>query len=116
MPGIASSVRARLGAVAETPRVRARARPSAPTMRLWLATLGLTAVYYAAAQVGHALEFAGPVASIILLHAGVGIAFLSIGRAPRLAPVVVGGPARKHDRAPPARPAPLRAPWEESPV
>src|SRR2546423_2368132 len=79
MPGIASSVRARLGAVADTPRLRARARPSAPTMRLWLATLGLTAVYYAAAQVGYALEFAGPVASIIWLPAGVGIAFLSIG-------------------------------------
>jgi signal transduction histidine kinase len=48
-------------------------------MRLWLATLGLTAVYYAAAQIGYALEFAGPVASVIWLPAGVGIAFLSIG-------------------------------------
>src|SRR3954471_9464813 len=79
MPGIASSVRARLGAVAETPRLRALARPSAPTLRLWLSTLGLAAVYYAAAQVGYALEFAGPVASVIWLPAGVGIAFLSIG-------------------------------------
>src|SRR3954471_1644583 len=79
MPGIASSVRARLGAVAETPRLRALARPSAPTLRLWLSTLGLAAVYYVAAKVGYALEFAGPVAAVIWLPAGVGIAFLAIG-------------------------------------
>jgi signal transduction histidine kinase len=41
--------------------------------------LGLAAVYYAAAKVGYALEFAGPIAAVIWLPAGVGIAFLAIG-------------------------------------
>jgi signal transduction histidine kinase len=39
----------------------------------------LAAVYYGAAHVGYALEFAGPVAAIIWLPVGVGIAFLYLG-------------------------------------
>src|SRR4051812_10229123 len=79
MPGIASSVRARLGASEATPRLRALAWPSAPSLRLQLAALGLAAVYWAAAKIGFALQFAGPVAAVIWLPAGVGIAFLSLG-------------------------------------
>ena len=39
----------------------------------------MAAVYYAAAQVGYALDFSGPVAAILWLPVGVGIAFLSLG-------------------------------------
>jgi signal transduction histidine kinase len=79
MSGIASSVRARLSATEGTPRPRALAWPSARAFHVQFAVLGLAAVYYAAAKVGYALEFAGPVAAVIWLPAGVGIAFLSIG-------------------------------------
>jgi len=39
----------------------------------------LAAAYYAAAKLGYVLEFAGPVAAIVWLPAGVAIAFLSLG-------------------------------------
>jgi signal transduction histidine kinase len=39
----------------------------------------LAAAYYAAAKVGYVLEFAGPVAAIVWLPVGIGIAFLSLG-------------------------------------
>jgi signal transduction histidine kinase len=39
----------------------------------------LAGAYYAAAKVGYELEFAGPVAAIVWLPAGVAIAFLSLG-------------------------------------
>jgi signal transduction histidine kinase len=79
MPGIAPSVRARISAAGETPRPRAFAWPSASALRVPSAMLGLAAAYYAAAKIGYALEFAGPVAAVLWLPAGVGIAFLSIG-------------------------------------
>src|SRR3954466_5201126 len=79
MPGIAPSARARISAAGETPRPRALAWPSAARLRVPSAMLGLAAVYYLAAKVGFALEFAGPVAAVIWLPAGVGISFLSIG-------------------------------------
>ena len=41
--------------------------------------VALTGAYYAAAKLGYELEFAGPVAAIVWLPAGVGIAFLSLG-------------------------------------
>lgn len=44
-----------------------------------LRILALAAVYYGAAHLSYALEFAGPVASIIWLPVGVGIAFLYLG-------------------------------------
>jgi signal transduction histidine kinase len=50
----------------------------------------LAAVYYGAGQVGYALEIAGPVAAIVWLPAGVGIAFLAVG-GPRLWPGVLIG-------------------------
>src|SRR3954462_6351672 len=79
MPGIASSVRARLSATADTPHPGALPRPTWSGLRPLLAMAGLAAVYYAAAKIGYALEFAGPVAAVIWLPAGVGIAFLSLG-------------------------------------
>jgi signal transduction histidine kinase len=79
MPGTASSVGARSSAALETPRPRALAWLPVADLRLPLTVLGLVGVYYAAAKVGYALEFAGPVAAVIWLPAGVGIAFLSIG-------------------------------------
>jgi signal transduction histidine kinase len=41
--------------------------------------LALAGAYYAAAKIGYELEFAGPVAAIVWLPAGVAIAFLSLG-------------------------------------
>src|SRR3954451_8068136 len=79
MPGIASSVRARLSATADTPHPGALPRPTWSGLRPLLATVALAAVYYAAAKIGYALEFAGPVAAVLWLPAGGGIAFLSVG-------------------------------------
>src|SRR3954452_17425531 len=79
MPGIASSVRARLSAAVDTPHPGALPRPSWSGLRPLLSMAGLAAVYYAAAKIGYALEFAGPVAAVLWLRAGVGIAFLSVG-------------------------------------
>jgi signal transduction histidine kinase len=44
-----------------------------------LGVIALAAAYYGAAELGYALEFAGPVAAILWLPAGVGIAGLYIG-------------------------------------
>src|SRR5215217_3942194 len=41
--------------------------------------VALAAAYYAAAKVGYELEFAGPVAAIVWLPAGVAISFLCLG-------------------------------------
>ena len=43
--------------------------------------LALALAYYGAAQLGYALEFAGPVGSVVWLPAGVGIAFVYFGGA-----------------------------------
>jgi signal transduction histidine kinase len=48
-------------------------------LRYGFGVVALAAVYYAAAQVGYALDFSGPVAAILWLPVGVGIAFLSLG-------------------------------------
>jgi signal transduction histidine kinase len=58
--------------------------------RYLVEVLALAAVYYTAAQVGFAFEFAGPVAAIVWLPVGVGIAFLYLGGA-RLWPGVLVG-------------------------
>ena len=52
--------------------------------------LALAATYYGAAQLGYALEFAGPVGSVVWLPAGVGIAFVYFG-GPGLWPGLVLG-------------------------
>jgi signal transduction histidine kinase len=48
-----------------------------PVRVLWLVGAGLA--YYGSARFGYVLEFSGPVASIVWLPAGVGIAFLTLG-------------------------------------
>src|SRR5256885_17224044 len=45
-------------------------------LRYLLGVFSLAAVYYGAAHLGYAFEFAGPVAAILWLPVGVGIAFL----------------------------------------
>ena len=55
-------------------RLVARPRP-----RYVIGVLALAAMYYGAALVGYALDFAGPVAAILWLPVGVAIAFLSLG-------------------------------------
>src|SRR3954451_11814457 len=45
-------------------------------MRLVLGCLAVAALYRAAAEIGFALQFAGPVAAIVWLPVGVGMAFL----------------------------------------
>jgi signal transduction histidine kinase len=47
-----------------------------PRLRYVLGVVLLAALYYGAAHLGYALEFAGPVAAILWLPVGVGIAFL----------------------------------------
>ena len=59
---------------AGAPRRHGRERIAYP-----LAVAALAAAYYGAAQLGYALEFAGPVAAIVWLPVGVGIAFLYLG-------------------------------------
>ena len=90
MPEIAPSARARTSVPEVSPRPRALSWPSARRLRLPSMMLGLAVVYYVAAKVGYALEFAGPVAAVIWLPAGVGIAFLALGGL-RLWPGVVLG-------------------------
>jgi signal transduction histidine kinase len=58
--------------------------------RYLVAVLALAAAYYVAAQIGYAFEFAGPVAAIVWLPAGVAIAFLYLGGV-RLWPGVLVG-------------------------
>jgi signal transduction histidine kinase len=75
-------------------RVLGRARLSIPRVEFWRSSAGravlLVAAYYAAAHVGYAFRFAGPVASIVWLPVGVGIAGLYLFGL-RLWPAVVIG-------------------------
>jgi signal transduction histidine kinase len=48
-------------------------------IRYIVGVVALAVTYYGAAQVGYALDFAGPVAAILWLPAGVGISFLTLG-------------------------------------
>jgi signal transduction histidine kinase len=63
-------------ATSERPQIRLMGHPH---VRYVLGTVALAATYYGAAQFGYALDFAGPVAGILWLPAGVGIAFLYLG-------------------------------------
>ena len=60
--------------------------------------VALAVAYYGAAKVSYALEFAGPVAAIVWLPAGVGIAFLSLGGL-RFWPAVLIGDLLANDYA-----------------
>jgi signal transduction histidine kinase len=50
-----------------------------PHTRYLLGVVALAVVYRGVAQIGYALQFAGPVAAIVWLPVGVGIAFLYLG-------------------------------------
>src|ERR1700741_3291240 len=69
-------------------RVRALAVQRGP---LVLTVVGLAVLYRAAAEIGYALQFAGPVAAIVWLPVGVGIAFLYLGGLRFWPGVLVGG-------------------------
>src|SRR4051812_10657733 len=71
------------GAVARTLRVAGRL--GQPLQMALLAGL-----YYGAAKLGYQLEFAGPVAAIVWLPVGVGIAFLYLGGSGLWPGVLVG--------------------------
>jgi signal transduction histidine kinase len=47
--------------------------------RYVVGVLALAAAYYGAAKLGYVLEFSGPVAAVVWLPSGVGIAFLALG-------------------------------------
>jgi integral membrane sensor domain MASE1 len=49
------------------------------TARYLAGVAALAVLYYGAAQVGYALDFAGPVAAIVWLPVGVGVSFLYLG-------------------------------------
>jgi signal transduction histidine kinase len=66
--------------------------------RYVLSVITLAAAYYGAAKFGYALDFAGPVAAILWLPAGVGIAFLYIGGL-RYWPGVLAGDLLANDYA-----------------
>jgi signal transduction histidine kinase len=54
-------------------------RVERPSVRYLLGVGALAGLYYAGAKTGFLLEFAGPVAAIVWLPAGVGISFLYLG-------------------------------------
>jgi signal transduction histidine kinase len=61
-----------------------------PRARYLLGVGALAGLYYGAAELGYALGIAGPVAAILWLPAGVGIAFVYIGGLRYLPGVVIG--------------------------
>jgi signal transduction histidine kinase len=69
--------------------VRRRARALVRGRNL-LAMAAACVTYWAAAKVGYELEFAGPVAAIVWLPVGVGIAFLYLGGLSVLPGIIVG--------------------------
>ena len=72
------------GAVSDQARPRAwharlKSLIAEPRAQYVLTIVALAALYRGAAQIGYALQFAGPVAAIVWLPVGVGIAFLYLG-------------------------------------
>jgi signal transduction histidine kinase len=64
---------------AEPERSATLPAPTVSRVRHALGIVALALLYYGAAKVGYALEFAGPVAAIVWLPVGVGIGFLYLG-------------------------------------
>ena len=77
-------------------RARAHRRIAREPMVYPLAVLALAAAYYGAAELGYALEVAGPVAAVVWLPVGVGIAALYLGGT-RLWPGVLIGDLLAND-------------------
>lgn len=84
------------GAVTERSRMAGLMGVLGP--RYPLGVLVLAGAYLGAAHVGYAFEFAGPVAAVVWLPVGVGIAFLYLG-GPRFWPGVVLGDLLANDYA-----------------
>jgi signal transduction histidine kinase len=63
--------------------------PHSPA-RYTLGVVGLAGLYYAGAKLGYLLEFSGPVAAIVWLPVGFGIAFLYLGGVAYWPGVVIG--------------------------
>ncbi len=61
-----------------------------PRGRSLVAAAALAAVYYGSAKIGYQLEFTGPVAAIVWLPVGIGIAFLYLGGLQLWPGVVIG--------------------------
>jgi signal transduction histidine kinase len=70
-------------AVAGEPRIAERAPAitsfAEPRVRYLIGVVALAVLYRGAAEVGYALQFAGPVAAIVWLPVGIGVAFLYLG-------------------------------------
>ena len=89
----------RLGAVIEAGPDRAAIPTASPSfVRTAVGVLALALAYWGAAQLGYALDFAGPVAAIVWLPVGVGISFLYLGGL-RLWPGVLLGDLLANDYA-----------------
>jgi signal transduction histidine kinase len=80
------------GRLTHATRVRLNKPDLVADFRLWYlgGTGALIALYYAAAKLGYALQFSGPVAAIVWLPVGVGIAFLYLAGLRFWPGVVVG--------------------------
>src|SRR5437879_5788125 len=79
MPGVSFAPEAVTGARRAVRRPLSAVAPAADLRGYLLGVSALAALYYGAAHLGYAFEFAGPVAAILWLPAGVGIAFLWLG-------------------------------------
>src|SRR3954454_5657652 len=71
-------------------RLRAQRRYGRERITYPLAVVALVAAYYGAAQLGYALEVAGPVAAIVWLPVGVGVACLYLGGLQLWPGIVIG--------------------------
>jgi signal transduction histidine kinase len=61
-----------------------------PRVRYFIGVIALAALYRGAAEIGYALQFAGPVGAIMWLPVGIGVAFLYLGGLRYWPGVVIG--------------------------
>ena len=71
-------------------RARLQAAAAEPGVRRVLGVLLLAGLYRGAAEIGYSLQFAGPVAAIMWLPVGIGVAFLYLGGLRYWPGIVVG--------------------------
>jgi signal transduction histidine kinase len=90
MPGLALGRQAVPTAQPSAGELSLASLASASRLRYGAGIALLAALYYGAAQLGYELEFAGPVAAIVWLPVGVGIAYLYLGGLSFWPGVVIG--------------------------